>query len=799
MYASHVVYPNSFKLSLEETPFPVTFNINNIKQVVVYSTMKNNLFYLTDTDELLKTIPVKKSLYTFIKKNLEKNGISDQQDIICPKGAHFCLPDSKLVSIKIDFSKFKGEITFYQHALSEDIIQTSGMKILNVEKQTLSGIINNDFDYTIDKGKIDYYGLNNRALVRFDDSYLESSSYLTNNSFNLYNASLNYEGVDDTLSLSYDNFNSNTLMNFGYQGSSTVIRFENISNRKINSRQASFYPISLFISSPSRVSVIKNGNVISEQFFSVGNHYLDTTQLPSGTYQITLKIYHGRKLVGLKKSMIYKPVTQSDLSNKKNDFIIWAGVAGTNRLNNYQQKKQPFAGISFKKMVFPQLIVSTASILLKRNILSEVGLESHLFNDKLYLFGQLALTTDHSTGFHLSANQQLSSNIFFGIDYTKTGQGSQKNLLDNENHANVSLSLDTEKLGSFAVSLTEDFYQKLSSYSIAYNKTLHQSRTWSLYLNMDYFSSRVHKDQLINNQSSGFSAELNFAYHFNSMDVSQELTFDHSAGSSNYSLENEFRPANNPHGFFNSYGANTGSSSGSDSQSISGFASWKSPYFSGYNSLSYNKSKRGESNFYMDGSLAGSIVFNQHHLMLSNDSSLSSAAIVNMNMQKGDKLQGKLRQGNIFNIHNGANLIDLNAYNTYHFYLQNDENETTDLTFDREKANKFTLLKGSVVSFARTAWHTFIISGFIVNNKGDPLNHIKITNKHGHSVYTEPTGFFVIPVEENNPIIFIHSKTGASGEKLHLISPTDKKISYFWLGNITYNAIDTKLALSKRG
>ena len=49
-------------------------------------------------------------------------------------------------------------------------------------------------------------------------------------------------------------------------------------------------PIDLFLNSRARVDIIKDGRLISTRFYEAGNQLLDTTNLPEGAYDITIRV-----------------------------------------------------------------------------------------------------------------------------------------------------------------------------------------------------------------------------------------------------------------------------------------------------------------------------------------------------------------------------------------------------------------------------------------------------------------------------------------------------------------------------
>ena len=55
-------------------------------------------------------------------------------------------------------------------------------------------------------------------------------------------------------------------------------------------------PIEVFLLAPARVDVVKDGRLISTRSYAAGNHQLDTSNLPEGAYDITLRINEGGRV-----------------------------------------------------------------------------------------------------------------------------------------------------------------------------------------------------------------------------------------------------------------------------------------------------------------------------------------------------------------------------------------------------------------------------------------------------------------------------------------------------------------------
>jgi hypothetical protein len=53
-------------------------------------------------------------------------------------------------------------------------------------------------------------------------------------------------------------------------------------------------PIFVYLTERSRVDILRDGKLLSSQFYNPGNRQLDTAKLPDGSYEITLRIRSSR-------------------------------------------------------------------------------------------------------------------------------------------------------------------------------------------------------------------------------------------------------------------------------------------------------------------------------------------------------------------------------------------------------------------------------------------------------------------------------------------------------------------------
>jgi outer membrane usher protein FimD/PapC len=68
------------------------------------------------------------------------------------------------------------------------------------------------------------------------------------------------------------------------------VRMASSLETRMDLNQSRGTPIDLFLSSRARVDIVKDGRLLSTRFYDPGNQILDTTMLPEGAYDITIRI-----------------------------------------------------------------------------------------------------------------------------------------------------------------------------------------------------------------------------------------------------------------------------------------------------------------------------------------------------------------------------------------------------------------------------------------------------------------------------------------------------------------------------
>lgn len=139
------------------------------------------------------------------------------------------------------------------------------------------------------RGSAHQANLTSESLLAHEAIRLRTRYGFSNNGFNLFEASLQWDEPDREFELG----------SFRTVGRSSAfvgdldllgLRVGSSTNTRTDLENALGTPLFVFLSQRSRVDVLRNGELIDSRFYPPGNQQLDTSNLPDGAYEITLRI-----------------------------------------------------------------------------------------------------------------------------------------------------------------------------------------------------------------------------------------------------------------------------------------------------------------------------------------------------------------------------------------------------------------------------------------------------------------------------------------------------------------------------
>ena len=166
----------------------------------------------------------------------------------------------------------------------------------------------------IDTGVTDY-SVNNSTLIGFGESRLRMFSNLSRRDDLVFDSIAyenDFEGKSRQIGLlKTDNLNSEFLPALQIIGA----RFASTLDTRNDLDLSEGSPLSIFLTNRSRVEILKDDRLINTHVYAAGNQMLDTRLLPSGAYDITIRVLEGGTVVSeetrfYRKSNQIPPVDQ---------------------------------------------------------------------------------------------------------------------------------------------------------------------------------------------------------------------------------------------------------------------------------------------------------------------------------------------------------------------------------------------------------------------------------------------------------------------------------------------------------
>lgn len=138
----------------------------------------------------------------------------------------------------------------------------------------------------------DRFSIVSESFLSKGESRLQSRYGLSNEGLTLYELSVQWDEPD----------RESELGSFRTSGSSSSfindvnilgVRIASSTNTRTDLDSALGSPLLVFLDRRSRVDLLRDGELLDSRFYAAGNQQLDTTRLPDGAYQLTIRILDG--------------------------------------------------------------------------------------------------------------------------------------------------------------------------------------------------------------------------------------------------------------------------------------------------------------------------------------------------------------------------------------------------------------------------------------------------------------------------------------------------------------------------
>lgn len=219
--------------------------------------------------------------------------LDPHSDLVCGnKNRHACeLPHPPIASVVFDQDNFRVDLHINPRYLER--ISLADAQFLPDPKRTLSSIHSIDALVSRDSNSR-YYSFNSRSIIAYGKSRLVGQMRLEKDQdFTLDSLRFEHDLKKWTVMLgTMDSLGqvSPLLSSRGFLG----IRMARTLKMRNNLRLLRSSPIFVYLEERSRVDILRNGKLLSSRFYNPGNRQLDTTTLPDGTYEVTVRIKNSR-------------------------------------------------------------------------------------------------------------------------------------------------------------------------------------------------------------------------------------------------------------------------------------------------------------------------------------------------------------------------------------------------------------------------------------------------------------------------------------------------------------------------
>ncbi len=193
--------------------------------------------------------------------------------------------ETEFVDLLFDASKFRLDLFVHSNYRQTQTLQTQrylppatdGWAMLNNLNLNASGQDGNH-----------RFALSSESYLSYGETRLQARYGLTNGGATLYEASIQFDEADreaEVGSFRTSGRNSSFISDANIVG----VRIATSTKTRVDLDNALGTPLLVFLNRRSRVDLIRQGELLDSRFYDAGNQQLDTSRLPNGSYQLTIK------------------------------------------------------------------------------------------------------------------------------------------------------------------------------------------------------------------------------------------------------------------------------------------------------------------------------------------------------------------------------------------------------------------------------------------------------------------------------------------------------------------------------
>ncbi|WP_236665369.1 fimbrial biogenesis outer membrane usher protein [Aeromonas hydrophila] len=511
----------------------------------------------------------------------------------------------------------------------------------------------------------------------------------------------------------------------------------------IEQGQASTTPVYVTPSRPGMVEIYRDGQLINSQQVLSGLQALDTKVLPTGIYEVELRVLEDGQVTERRREMIYKPMNWQN-PDESWRFNLFVGQQ-TRLFSNWEEDTaRPLSsGVMLNHLLTPSVVVGASSQYIDQRW--QHGLSADWSLDKQWrLFGNLMATQALGSGFDLQALYHYGEGSLVLSHQQQRQHGQMGEEIRDLKQSNLSLQQRLDERHSANFYLAHQVGRGLGAdLGWRYNgELLGQTVSWNLTV-FDRPGS-ISTDHA-RDRGGMLSLSMNLGGERSLLAIGIGSRTSRSGGqernaSLGYQQQLEW-------GALQSVGANL--TTDSYGVGTAGYARFQGELVSGdahLESSSYNRALSGGLN--LDSTLAfgdeGSLT------MTGQSQGYEAGMIVDLESDMPElTLRADDDQGSNIKLRPGRNLIPVAAYRSGAVQLDLAEHDAPSVSI-RPNVLPYHLNKGGVAYHKVRVMQTVTVIGRLLDEKGDPLRGAMVVNHAGRTV-SEADGFFAVEMSERNP------------------------------------------------
>lgn len=166
----------------------------------------------------------------------------------------------------------------------------------------------------------------------------------------------------------------------------------------INSPQPSVYPIYVTTNRQASVEIYRNGMLINTQPVPAGLQTLETRNLPSGIYEVEVRVVEDGSVTTSSRELVYKPSNWGNAQERWR-YNLFAGQE-SQLLSNWEDEEGAdavTAGAAFNYLLHPRVIVGLSGRAIREQMQYGTTIDWSVTNEAR-IFANLYQTQDYGTG-----------------------------------------------------------------------------------------------------------------------------------------------------------------------------------------------------------------------------------------------------------------------------------------------------------------------------------------------------------------------------------------------------------------